>query len=321
MMNKSLLDFEKPIVDLYNKIEELKQLSEEEGKNDMQEDIEKLKGKAEKLRERIYANLEPIQIVQIARHPDRPTTLDYIEHVFSDFMELHGDRSFGDDKALVGGFAKFEDEPVLIIGHQRGHNAKMNIFRNFGMPQPEGYRKALRLMQLADKFRVPIIAFVDTMGAYPGLSSEERGVAEAIARNLREMMGLRVPVIVVVIGEGGSGGALGIAVGNKVAMLKYSIYSVISPEGCASILWRNASMASIAAENLGLVSERLLALGAIDEVIDEPIGGAHSDREKVYRKMKVFVRKELKRYQGYSVEKVLDERYKRFRDLGRFSGG
>lgn len=318
-MTKFHLEFEKPVAELYAKIEELQKLPEEEDRKEVDENIAKLINKAEKLREKIYANLEPIQIVQVARHPERPLFLDYVDKCMTDYIELHGDRCFGDDKALIGGFAKFDGEPVMVIGHQRGKNTKENIYRNFGMPQPEGYRKALRLMRLAEKFNLPIICLVDVQGAYPGLGSEERGVAEAIAKNLEQMMGLRVPVIVVVIGEGGSGGALGIAVGNRVAMLKYSIYSVISPEGCAAILWRDAAMSPVAAQNLGLTSDRLKALDIIDDIIDEPVGGAHADPDKVYQKMSVFLRKELKRYAEYSPERLLEDRYQRFRKLGRFT--
>lgn len=318
-MNKFHLEFEKPIVELYSKIDDLQKLSDEEGNKDLDDDIAKLILKAEKLREKIYANLEPIQIVQVARHPERPLLLDYVQHCMTDYIELHGDRCFGDDKALIGGFAKIDGEPVMVIGQQRGKNTKENIYRNFGMPQPEGYRKALRLMKLAEKFKIPIISLVDVQGAYPGLSGEERGVAEAIAKNLEQMMGLKVPVIVVVIGEGGSGGALGIAIGNRVAMLKYSIYSVISPEGCAAILWRDAAMSPVAAQNLGITSDRLKSFDIIDDIIDEPVGGAHADPDKVYKKMSAYLKKELKRYADYSPERLQEDRYQRFRKLGRFS--
>lgn len=317
MMNRNYLDFEKPIFELYNKIEELKKLSG--SKKNMDEDIKKIKDKAEQLRDKIFTHLEPYQIVQIARHPDRPLTSDYLENVFTDFIELHGDRLYGDDKALIGGFAKLDNRPVMVIGHQKGKDTKQNIYRNFGMPHPEGYRKALRLMKLAEKFSLPVVALVDVQGAYPGLGSEERGVAEAIAKNLQEMMGLKVPIIVIITGEGGSGGALGVAIGNKVAMLTYSVYSVISPEGCAAILWRDSSMASVAAENLGITAPKLLEIGVIDEIIEEPQTGAHSDPQKVYKKVKVFLKKELKRYSQYPLDKLLEERYQKFRVLGKFT--
>ena len=317
MMNRNYLDFEKPIFELYNKIEELKKLSG--SKKNMDEDIKKIKDKAEQLRDKIFTHLEPYQIVQIARHPDRPLTSDYLENVFTDFIELHGDRLYGDDKALIGGFAKLDNRPVMVIGHQKGKDTKQNIYRNFGMPHPEGYRKALRLMKLAEKFSLPVIALVDVQGAYPGLGSEERGVAEAIARNLQEMMGLKVPIIVIITGEGGSGGALGVAVGNRVAMLTYSVYSVISPEGCAAILWRDAAMASIAAENLGITAPKLLEIGVIDEIIEEPQTGAHTDPQKVYKKIKAFLKKELKRYSQYPLDKLLEERYQKFRVLGKIT--
>jgi len=317
--NKFILEFEKPISALYKKIEELSELSSGKNKKDLSVDINIIKDKAEKLREKVFSNLEPIQIVQIARHPERPLTLDYVKSIFDDFLELHGDRYYADDTALIGGFATFEGQPVMVIGQQKGNSTKMNLYRNFGMPQPEGYRKAIRLMKMAEKFNIPIISFVDTPGAYPGLGSEERGVAEAIAHNLQDMAGISVPIICIVIGEGGSGGALGIAVGNKVAMLKYSIYSVITPEGCAAILWRDAGLSAIAADNLGIISDKLLEFNVVDEVIDEPVGGAHSDPPKVYKKVKAFLKKELKRYSKYSKEQIIEERYNRFRNLGQFS--
>ncbi|OGI07725.1 MAG: acetyl-CoA carboxylase carboxyltransferase subunit alpha [Candidatus Margulisbacteria bacterium GWF2_35_9] len=316
--NKYILEFEKPINDLYKKIDELSILSSDKNKKELNLDISIIKDKAEKLREKVYSNLEPIQIVQIARHPERPLMLDYVKNVFDDFLELHGDRYFGDDTALIGGFSNFEGQPVMVIGQQKGASTKMNLYRNFGMPQPEGYRKALRLMKMAEKFNIPIITLVDTPGAYPGLGSEERGVAEAIAHNLQDMAGLSVPIISIIIGEGGSGGALGIAIGNKVAMLKYSIYSVITPEGCAAILWRDAGLSSVAADSLGIISEKLLEMKVVDEIIEEPLGGAHSDRQKVYKKVKIFIKKELKRYSKYSKEKLIQERYDRFRSIGEY---
>jgi acetyl-CoA carboxylase carboxyl transferase subunit alpha len=312
------LDFEKPINDLYKKIEELQALSDLE-KLDMTKDIELLTAKAESLRKKIYENLEPINIVKLSRHPQRPIACDYIENIFEGFVELHGDRSFGDDHALIGGLAKFEGKPVMVIAQQKGKTTKENIYRNFGMPQPEGYRKALRLMRFAEKFAIPIITLIDTPGAYPGLASEERGVAEAIALNLQEMIGIKVPIISVIIGEGGSGGALGIAIGNTVAMLTYSIYSVISPEGCAAILWRDAGMAPLAAANLGLISSKLKDLGIVDTIIEEPLEGAHTNHKKVFTKMRAFLKKELIKYEKFEKEELCNQRYDRFRKLGKFS--
>jgi acetyl-CoA carboxylase carboxyl transferase subunit alpha len=311
------LDFEKPILDLYTKIEELENLSKTE-KLDMSKDIQLLRSKAESLKKRIFENLEPIQVVKISRHPKRPVASDYIQNLFEDYIELHGDRLYGDDHALTGGLAKFNNQPVLVIAQQKGKNTKENIYRNFAMPQPEGYRKALRLMKFAEKFQIPIITLIDTPGAYPGLTSEERGVAEAIAQNLQEMIGIKVPIISIVIGEGGSGGALGIGVANTVAMLKYSIYSVISPEGCAAILWRSASMANVAATNLGLISDKLKELEIIDAIIEEPLEGAHTNPQKVYSKVQSFLKKELAKYEKYDELKIAEHRYNRFRKLGKY---
>ena len=318
MACSNYLDFEKPIIDLYKKIEELQALSDEE-ELDMTKDIALLSEKAEQLRKKIYENLEPINIVKLSRHPQRPVSSDYLENVFEDFIELHGDRSFGDDHALIGGLAKFEGKPVMIIAQQQGKTTKENIYRNFGMPQPEGYRKALRLMRFAEKFSIPIITLIDTPGAYPGLASEERGVAEAIAMNLQEMIGITVPIVSIIIGEGGSGGALGIAIGNTVAMLTYSIYSVISPEGCAAILWRDAGMASLAAANLGLTSAKLKELGIIDTIIEEPLEGAHTNHKKVFTKVRAFLKKELTKYEKFGTEELTNQRYDRFRKLGTFT--
>lgn len=317
MAQNNPLDFEKPIDDLYKKISELESLSEAENL-DMSKDVELLKNKAVQLKQKIYENLEPIHIVKISRHPQRPISCDYIENIFEDFIELHGDRLYGDDHALIGGFAKFEGKPVMIIAQQKGKTTKDNIYRNFGMPQPEGYRKALRLMKLAEKFNMPIITLIDTPGAYPGIASEERGVAEAIAMNLQEMIGITVPIISIVIGEGGSGGALGIAIGNTVAMLSYAIYSVISPEGCAAILWRDAGMAPLAATNLALISSKLKELGIIDAIIEEPLEGAHTNHKKIFTKTTSFLKKELAKYEKYSPEELAEQRYKRFRKLGKF---
>jgi len=274
--------------------------------------------KIQELQETAFLSMNAIDIIKISRHPNRPQTLDYIEHVFEDFIELHGDRRFADDKSLIGGFAKFNDLNVMVIGHQKGRNTKQNIERNFGMPQPEGYRKSLRLMKLAEQLRIPIIVFIDTPGAYPGVDSEERGVAEAIATSMREMSQLRVPIIGVVIGEGGSGGALGIGIVNKLAMLQYSYYSVISPEGCAAILWSDASKSNIAAENLGLTSSKLLEMEVIEEIIPEPIGGAHYNQQEAIRNVRTFLDKEINRYQQYPEALLVEERYLRFRNFGKF---
>ncbi len=314
-MAKVVLEFEKPISELYQKIEELKQISKN-NHIDLEIEIGNMIKRAETLKEKIFRNLEPIQIVQLARHQERPTFLDYVPLIFTDFIEMHGDRVYGDDKAMVGGIAKLDELPVMIIGQQRGKNTKENVFRNFGMANPEGYRKALRLMQLAEKFRRPIITFIDTIGAYPGIGAEERGQAEAIARNLREMSGLTVPVISIVIGEGGSGGALGIAVGNKVAMLQYAIYSVISPEGCASILWRDSAKAGIAAQQLGLTSTKLLELKVVDAIIPEPVGGAHTNAALAAQNITLYLRNELKTMVKWNATKIVHDRYDRFRKLG-----
>lgn len=319
MKNKIILEFEKPIKEIYTKIEELKSLTENKHDKYFAQGLNQLKEKAEVLKEKVYSNLDPIQIVQISRHPERPFFKDYIDNIFTDYLELHGDRIYGDDQALFGGMATFEDQEVMIIGQQRGKSAKENIKRNFGMPKPEGYRKSLRLMRLAEQFNRPIITFIDTKGAYPGICSEERGIAEAIAMNLREMSGLKVPILSIIIGEGGSGGALGIGVGNKVAILKYAIYSVISPEGCAAILWRDAALAPTAAKKLHLTSDKLLELKIVDEIINEPLTGAHSDHNQTYKNVKKYIKKELKKYIKYDGDKLIEDRYKRFRKLGEFS--
>ncbi|MBP9656049.1 MAG: acetyl-CoA carboxylase carboxyltransferase subunit alpha, partial [Rhodocyclaceae bacterium] len=270
-MKTSFLDFEQSIADLEAKIEELR-FVQDDSAVDISEEIERLEKKSGQLTKDIYAKLTPWQISQVARHPQRPYTLDYVQHIFTDFEELHGDRAFADDHAIVGGLARFNGQPVMIIGHQKGRDTKEKIYRNFGMPRPEGYRKALRLMKLAEKFGVPVMTFVDTPGAYPGIDAEERGQSEAIGRNLYVMAELKVPVIVTIIGEGGSGGALAIAVGDTVQMLQYSTYSVISPEGCASILWKSAEKAPEAAETMGITAHRLKTLGLIDKVVSEPLG-------------------------------------------------
>ncbi len=284
-MNTNYLDFETPIADLDAKIADLRQLASDTEIN-ISDELMRLEAKVKSMTASIFAKLSPWQISQVARHPLRPYTQDYLDYVFTDFQELHGDRAYADDKAIIGGLARIDGRPVMVIGHQKGRDTKEKIKRNFGMPRPEGYRKALRLMHMAERFQLPIITFIDTPGAYPGIGAEERGQSEAIARNLLEMSKLKVPTICVVIGEGGSGGALAIGVGDRVLMLRYSTYSVISPEGCASILWKSATKAADAAEAMGITSDRLKPLGLIDEIIDEPMGGAHRHPEEMAATMK-----------------------------------
>jgi len=312
------LEFERPIVQLRNKIAELKEFTKTSDL-DLTSEIEKLEARLEKLEKDIYDNLKPWDRVQIARYPNRPTTLDYISYLFEDFFECHGDRTFGDDEAIVGGIAKFQGLPITIIGHQRGKDTKENIRRNFGMPHPEGYRKALRLMRQAEKFHRPIICFIDTKGAYPGKAAEERGQSEAIAKNLVEMAGLRVPVICIVIGEGGSGGALGLGVGNQIHMLENSTYSVISPEGAAAILWKDASKAKIAAESMKITAPDLKQLGIIDEVIPEVKGGAHKSIEKQAEEIEKVLKASLEQLMKLSEAELIENRYQRFRTIGAYS--
>ena len=312
------LEFERPIVQLRNKIAELKEFTKTSDL-DLTSEIEKLEARLEKLEKDIYDNLKPWDRVQIARYPNRPTTLDYISYLFEDFFECHGDRTFGDDEAIVGGIAKFQGLPITIIGHQRGKDTKENIRRNFGMPHPEGYRKALRLMRQAEKFHRPIICFIDTKGAYPGKAAEERGQSEAIAKNLVEMAGLRVPVICIVIGEGGSGGALGLGVGNQIHMLENSTYSVISPEGAAAILWKDASKAKIAAESMKITAPDLKQLGIIDEVIPEVKGGAHKSIEKQAEEIEKVLKASLEQLLKLSEAELIENRYQRFRTIGAYS--
>ncbi len=311
------LDFEKPIADLEQKIEELKRFSKERNL-DLSPEIENLKQRLEDLKKQIYGNLTSWQRVQIARHFNRPLTLDYVNMIFRDFLELHGDRLYGDDKALIGGLCKLENFKVMLLGHQKGHDTKQNLERNFGCAHPEGYRKALRLMRMAEKFRLPVISFIDTPGAYPGVGAEERGQALAIAENLREMSYLRTPILVCVIGEGGSGGALGIGVGDRILMLENSYYSVISPEGCAAILWKDASKAPAAAETLKLTAQDLKSLGIIDEIIPEPLGGAHRDPQATARNLKEALLRNLKELVEIDIDTLLEERYRKFRRLGIF---
>jgi acetyl-CoA carboxylase carboxyl transferase subunit alpha len=310
------LDFEKPLVELEQKIRELKEYSTE--KVDFSNEIKKLEKKADKLREEIFSNLTRWQRTQLARHVNRPFTLDYVQHIFTDWFEVHGDRNFRDDPAIVCGFARFDGKPCCVIGHQKGRDTKEKVYRNFGMPNPEGYRKALRVMQMAEQFRLPIFTFVDTPGAFPGIGAEERGQAEAIARNLREMAALTVPVIVTVTGEGGSGGALAIAVGNRVLMMEYSVYAVISPEGCAAILWSDGTKGPQAAEALKLTATDILALGCvIDDVIPEPVGGAHNDHLLAAASLKKYLKKHLDELQKLSVEELVEQRYQKFRAMSR----
>jgi len=308
------LDFEKPLVDLEHKIMELKGYSTD--KVSFSADIKKLEKKAVQLREEIFANLTRWQRTQLARHINRPFTLDYIENIFTDWFEVHGDRNFRDDPALVCGFARFDGEPCCVIGHQKGRDTKEKVYRNFGMPNPEGYRKALRVMQMAEQFGLPIFTFVDTPGAYPGIGAEERGQAEAIARNLREMAALKVPVIVTVTGEGGSGGALAIAVGNRVMMMEYSVYAVISPEGCAAILWSDGTKGPVAAEALKLTATDIMSLGCIiDDVIPEPVGGAHTDPIATAVNVKSYLKKHLEELKRLSPQELVEQRYDKFRAM------
>lgn len=315
-----LFDFEKPIEELQKQIEKAKETNAK-GKVDLSDTIEQLEKKVQELRKTIYDDLNGWQKVQISRHPDRPYTLDYIEGIFKDFIELHGDRNVADDKAMVGGFAKLDNQPVMVIGHQKGRNTKQRQMRNFGMPNPEGYRKALRLMRLAEKFDIPIITLIDTPGASPGLEAEERGQGEAIAKNLMEMSVLKVPVICVVIGEGASGGALGIGVGNKIAMLEYTWYSVISPESCSSILWRSWEFKEKAAIALKLTSSDMLENGLIDKVIKEPLGGAHNDPETMFKTLKTELKKMLKELQELNKEELVMQRVEKFSNMGVYTEG
>jgi acetyl-CoA carboxylase carboxyl transferase subunit alpha len=314
---KGMLEFEKPLIDLYRKVDELKKLSRH-GKIDLSAEIKALEHRIEHQKKEIFSQLTPLQVVSIARHVLRPTMLDLVKHIFTDFMELHGDRGYADDPAMVGGIAKLDGQSVVIVGQQKGNNTKENIYRRWGMANPEGYRKALRLMQMAERFNKPVITFIDIPGAYPGIEGEERSVAEAIAKNLREMSCLEVPILIVITGEGGSGGALGIGVGDRVLMLEYSIYSVISPEGCASILFRDASKATLAAEELKITSKDLLELKVIDEIIKEPIGGAHTNAELTAKNIKASLLMNLDELKAFSKEELLDRRYKKFRSLGIF---
>lgn len=310
------LDFEKPLVELRKKINELRDYSTDNV--DFSGELQKLEKKAEKLRKDIFSNLTRWQRTQLARHQARPYTLDYIDNIFTDFFEVHGDRNFRDDPALVCGFARFDGQPCAVIGHQKGRDTKEKVYRNFGMPNPEGYRKALRVMKMAEQFGLPIFTFVDTPGAFPGIGAEERGQAEAIARNLREMADVKVPIITTVTGEGGSGGALAIAVGNKVMMMEYSVYAVISPEGCAAILWSDGALGPQAAEALKLTAMDVNELGCvIDDVIPEPEGGAHNDPKEAAASVKEFLKKHLDELQKLSPEELVEQRYQKYREMSR----
>ncbi|MDD5408516.1 MAG: acetyl-CoA carboxylase carboxyltransferase subunit alpha [Candidatus Omnitrophica bacterium] len=309
------LDFEKPIVELEKKIQELRNFISEK-KIDLSSEVKKLEERLEHLKKDTYSNLTAWQKVQLARHPLRPYTLDYISMIMSDFLELHGDRLFSDDKAMICGLAKLDKKKVVVIGHQKGRDTKENLKRNFGCAHPEGYRKALRVMQLAEEFQLPVVVFIDTPGAYPGIGAEERGQSHAIALNLREMMCISVPIMAIVIGEGGSGGALGVGVADRVAVLENSYYSVISPEGCAAILWKDGAKAPQAAEVLKLTGPDLLKMGIIDEVIPEPLGGAHRDPAKIARNVKEAIIRNFKELEGLDKDELLKLRYKKFRDIG-----
>ncbi|MBS0614582.1 MAG: acetyl-CoA carboxylase carboxyltransferase subunit alpha [Proteobacteria bacterium] len=318
-MAMNFLEFEQPIAELEAKIEELKFLGSDAGVP-LTEEVKKLQAKSRTLTTSIFQNLNPWQITQIARHPQRPYALDYVSMIFTDWHELHGDRMYGDDLAIVTGLARLADMPVMIIGHQKGRDTKERVRRNYGMPKPEGYRKALRVMKMAERFRLPIITLIDTPGAYPGIGSEERGQSEAIARNLFEMANLAAPVLSIVIGEGGSGGALAIGVCDRLVMLQFSVYSVITPEGCASILWKSADKKEVAAEAMGLTAERLSKLELVDEVIKEPLGGAHRDPQAMAEALKASMIKNLAELCRQPITTLLDNRSKRLRSFGVFRG-
>jgi len=318
MSKRHFLEFEQPVSDLESKIDELRYVQNESAV-DISEEIDRLGKKSLQLTKDIYASLTPWQVTQIARHPQRPYTLDYVNEIFTDFQELHGDRAFADDQSIIGGLARFNGQACMVIGHQKGRDTKERGRRNFGMSRPEGYRKALRLMKLAEKFGLPVFTFVDTPGAYPGIGAEERGQSEAIGRNIFEMAQLEVPIIVTIIGEGGSGGALAISVGDQLLMLQYSIYAVISPEGCASILWKSAERASDAAEALGITAHRLKALGLVDKIVSEPVGGAHRDTKQMAAFLKRALNDALRQVSDLKPAELLKRRYERLQSYGRFS--
>ncbi len=315
-MARTILEFEKPILELEEKISEMRKYSDS---LDIESEIKRLEDKVLQLKKNVYSGLTRWQKVQLSRHPERPYTLDYIYLMMTDFVELHGDRAYADDKAIVGGFAKLDGQKVMVIGHQKGRDTKSNVYRNFGMPNPEGYRKALRLMKMAEKFNVPIVTMLDTTGAYPGIEAEERGQAEAIARNLYEMSKLKVPIIVVIIGEGASGGALGIGVGDRILMLEYCWYSVISPESCSSILWRSWDYKEQAAEALKLTAPDLLEQGLIDKIIPEPLGGAHKNHEEIAQNLKTALLEELDQLTKMKTDKLLQARFEKFASMGAYN--
>jgi acetyl-CoA carboxylase carboxyl transferase subunit alpha len=317
-MNLNFLEFEQPIAELEAKIDELRYIGDDADVN-INDEVSKLEAKSKALTQSIFASLSAWQISQLARHPQRPYTMDYVARVFTDFQELHGDRCYADDRAIIGGVARLDGLPVMIIGQQKGRDTKEKLTRNFGMPRPEGYRKALRLMKMAERFGLPLLTFIDTPGAYPGIGAEERGQSEAIARNLFVMSDLRIPVICTVIGEGGSGGALAIGIGDRVLMLQYSTYSVISPEGCASILWKSADKAEDAAEALGITSKRLKELGLIDRIIEEPLGGAHRDIDAMAASIKRVLLEELRHLQTIPPQELIESRYRHLMAYGEYS--
>jgi len=317
-MKITYLDFEQPIAELEAKIESLRTSHDDHDNLDISKELDALEKKNKKLSADIYGNLSAWQISQLARHPQRPYTLDYIQALFTDFEELHGDRAFADDPAIVGGLARFEGQPVMVIGHQKGRDIKERQYRNFGMPRPEGYRKALRLYRLAEKFHIPVVTLIDTPGAYPGIGAEERGQSEAIARNLYVMAELKTPIIGVIIGEGGSGGALALGVVDQLLMLQYGTYSVISPEGCASILYKSADKASVAAESLAITADRLKAMGLVDKIVPEPLGGAHRSPEVIMETLRGALKEELTRLKAKSIKSLLVTRYERLMSYGKF---
>ena len=316
-MTTTFFDFEQPVAELESKIEDLR-FVQDDSAVDISEEIRRLRKKSDSVTKEIYARLSAWQISQVARHPQRPYTMDYIESLFSGFEEIHGDRLFADDPSVIGGIARFNDSSVVVIGHQKGRDTKEKLHRNFGMPKPEGYRKALRIMELAEKFKMPVFTFVDTPGAYPGVGAEERGQSEAIGRNLYAMARLRVPIVTTIVGEGGSGGALAIAVGDVVQSLQYSIYSVISPEGCASILWKSAEKASVAAEALGITASRLKTLGLIDKIVSEPLGGAHRDQAAMCQTLKKSLEDSLASIIDFPPDKLVEKRLARIMSYGKF---
>ncbi len=318
-MNPNFLDFEQPIAELEAKIEELRHVgADDSAEFNIQDEIQRLQQKCESMTRSIFGKLKPQQIAQLARHPMRPYTLDYTRRVFDDFTELHGDRRYADDAAIVGGPARLDGRSVMVIGHQKGRDTKEKLRRNFGMPRPEGYRKALRLMRMAARFRLPVLTFIDTPGAYPGVGAEERGQSEAIARNLFEMAEMKTPILCTVIGEGGSGGALAIGVGDRLTMLQYSTYSVISPEGCASILWKSSERSAEAAEAMGITSERLRGLGLIDEIVTEPLGGAHRDYDAVAESVRKSLIRQLDELSEMDLDQMVEDRYQRLVSCGHY---